>query len=356
MSFLSFGQTSAIKIRTVSTPIVPEKEKNVSIAKAVAVDENEDFYKTIEIFKFNYNIGEIENLGNKLIELKNELQENSKEEDISLHLSEEEKEEKFEQIRNLEEKIGNLEKENDSLYKIYVKDYIQFRRANYGFGVRKSEAFFDLIYDDMGERFRLLTNTGFTLGENTGTLYTELITGNLGIFRTSFGAMVSSSSSEDDEISNQEEAFNRLASYGGNTVLTIEYPLLFLHTTDYQYNLMTRLIGKGTADFPEFGTTTDDFAGSLWAGIDLYGDASLSNGSMRFFGSMNLYGISGTNSFHENLAIDNSAFTFGQITLGIIIQESIKLSFVLSSLSSEEVLRNGRIIIGGQIMPVLSLE
>jgi hypothetical protein len=254
-------------------------------------------------------------------------------------------------MRLLQEQINDAKAKQDSLYYIYVKDYVNFRKAIFlGFGPNRSRAFFDILYDNEGKIVRILNNTGFNLGSKTASLYAELASGTLSVFRISLGTMVVSSSEEDTEEARREEAFQKLASSGGNTVLNIEYPLAYIHSPNKQYNVVSRLIAKGTADFPDFGTTTDSFAASASLGVDFYADAALRNNALRFFINVNFNKIKGSDVYKENLGVSNSAFYYGQLVAGVIVAERFKLSFVLNTFGSQEILRNSRIIAGGQIL------
>jgi hypothetical protein len=169
------------------------------------------------------------------------------------------------------------------------------------------------------------------------------------LFRVSLGAMVASNSSTDSIQSKQEEAFQRLTTYGGNTVLTLEYPLIYAHTNNNQALLLTRLIAKGTADFPEFGTTSEDWAGSASFGIDIYGDIATRNNKIRFFTNINWSQYYGTNTFQENLGLETDKFSFGQVKVGLTFSD-VSLSFIVATFSNLDALENRNVIAGGQIL------
>lgn len=342
-----FSQTSGIKILN-SSPEIDASSSQIDITlKGVS----KQVFKTPEIIRYNYNNTDIKKLKDELSNTKNDLYNNSIDPIAANRYDETTINSKLSRMKVIQSELKILNKKQDSLYHIYTKDYLQNKRVNIlSFGAKRSEALFDFIYGNSGKRFNVLNNTGFAFGDNTASLYSELVSGNLGVFRVSFGSIISSSSSEDSEIAKEEEAFQRLASYGGNTVLTFEYPLVYVHSRNNQYNLISRFIAKGSADFPEFGTTTDDFAGSGSFGLDIYADASLSNNALRFFMNFNIYKIFGTDTYQENLGIENSNFSFGQLTLGLVVAENIKLSFIVTSFSSEKSLDNRNVILGGQIL------
>ncbi len=190
-----------------------------------------------------------------------------------------------------EKEIKKIETEITEIYTSLktLNNTQEFKKKTFHafFGSPESDAFFNVMYSEERSVINFLNNSGFNLGSKSGSVYTELASGNMSTVRISLGTMVSNSAQEDPLEAKEEEAFQRLSTSGGNTVLTMEYPLLYWSTTNNQYNLISRFIGKGTADFPAFGTQTSDFAGSLMAAIDVYVDASTSNGDIRLYGSFN---------------------------------------------------------------------
>ncbi len=254
---------------------------------------------------------------------------------------------KLDKIKN---EIKELKKRRKFYRNEYIKEYLNYKKVTLGFWNERSQAFSEILYDTKGKRFNLINNAGFNLGSNSGSVYTELVSGQLYIFRVSLGTLVSSSSDEDLETATNDEAYQRLVSTGGNTVLKFEYPLLYAHANNNQWNIISRLIGKGTADFAEFGTKTDDWAGSSSIGLDIYADIATSNNNLRFYANLNVNKIFGTDSYIKNLGIGNSDFSFGQLKLGLVFNKNISLSFVVASFSSEDSLRNKSIIAGGQIL------
>lgn len=343
----SYGQITGFKIINKS-PKFNEGDTKVNVTTPEG--ETKSVYKTIEIIKYNYNKQILDSKEAEIKTTTDDLYNNSI--DIPANrYTDDMIRTKTEKIKTLKEEISTIRNEQDSLYYIYVKDYLNSKRVNFlNFGSLRSRVFFDYVYGNTTKRFKTLSNSGFNLGNNTGSVFSELVSGNLGLFRVSLGAMVSKNASSDSATSKNEEAYQRLISYGGNTVLNFEYPLAYLHSRNHQYNFISRLMGKGTADFPAFGTTTDKWAGSASFGFDVYADASLSNEALRFFLSFNVNKIYGTDVFRDNLGITNTNFTFGQLSLGLVILENIKLSFVVSTFGSEKSLTNKNVIIGGQVL------
>ena len=338
-------------IKQVENLLVKNKTKQDSLFSLIVNKNKLNVYNTPEIIDYNYLSKDKTPLNEELVKLKTELYENSIDDTPNSRFHKDTIAKKKLKVNFLNKKIGNINKEQDSLYHIYTKDYLQFKKLSFlSFGPKRAKAFFDIINGNTGERFRLLNNTGFNIGNNSGSIYSEIASGNLGIIRVSLGAMISSSSSDSLAVAKKEEAYQRLITYGGNTVLKLEYPLAYIHSSNNQYNFIARLIAKGSADFPEFGTTTEKWAGSGSFGLDLYADASLDNNSLRFFANFNTNQVYGTSTFIENLEASKSQFTFGQLTLGLVVLENVKLSFIVKTWSSEANLKNSNVIAGGQFL------
>lgn len=213
---------------------------------------------------------------------------------------------------------------------------------------------YKILYGDS----KFLNQAGVTLGSDNGAIYTEAFTGRfLKYLRLSLGAMLSNSNSDTKEQQQADEAYQRLVSYGGNTVMNIEYPWLLYRNDGYKFNMLSRLFLKGTADIPALGTTTEDWAGSGSFGMNFYMDATAidlgssdkpdDDGELKVFIDGNGSFIMGTDLYKENLGISNSNFLFVQFTAGFVYK-SFKFSIIFATLSSEPELRKNKSIFGVQ--------
>lgn len=216
----------------------------------------------------------------------------------------------------------------------------------------KLSKLFTILYGESN----FLNQAGVTFGNNSGAIYTEIAGGRfLKNFRLSLGAMVSSTNSDTEEAEKVDDAYQRLVSYGGNTVLNIEYPWFFKHSDGFKANVLSRVFLKGTADIPALGTTTEDWAGSGSIGMNIYLDAATVNfdkdakagNEIKVFFDSNFSYVIGTDLYKENLGISNSKFLFGQLTAGFVYK-SLKVSIIFATLSSEPELRKNKAIIGVQ--------
>ena len=261
-------------------------------------------------------------------------------------------------IAESEEAKNKIDKINGEIVGVKQKlkaliDANYLRSQNYvflGFGKKLSNGYYNLMYSNNGENLHFLTDAGVNFGSNSGAVYSELASGVLGVFRLSVGTMVANSSEENKEEEIQDEAYQRLASNGGNTVLKVEYPLVYWCAEDNQYNFIGRFLGKAAADFPAFGTKTDDFSGSVSGGVDFYVDGSTTNGEIRLYSNFNISTYKSSEQFKENLGIEKTEFTFGTISAGLIISNKVNLSVIFNTFSSEKNLRNRNVVIGGSLL------
>jgi hypothetical protein len=327
--------------QTIFSQNAPSIEIGTNSFSGKNLDKTNSYYETLNYIDYTRRVNEIEILKADITTIFGKIKvETDPTNDLKLR----------DELKKKEAELVEKEIEKDRLWNEYVKDYLENSQFTTKFGKSRTRALFDLIYhDDTEKRFNLLNNTGFNIGNNTGSIYSELVSGHMYLFRVSLGAMVASNSSTDSIQSKQEEAFQRLTTYGGNTVLTLEYPLIYAHTNNNQALLLTRLIAKGTADFPEFGTTSEDWAGSASFGIDIYGDIATRNNKIRFFTNINWSQYYGTNTFQENLGLETDKFSFGQVKVGLTFSD-VSLSFIVATFSNLDALENRNVIAGGQIL------
>jgi hypothetical protein len=54
--------------------------------------------------------------------------------------------------------------------------------------------------------------------------------------------------------------------------------------------------------------------------------------------------------FKDNLGLSQYNFNFGQITFGMVFLDNFKLSFVVSTISNDAILKNKNVIASGQVL------
>jgi hypothetical protein len=251
-------------------------------------------------------------------------------------------------------RINELESERSKL-QAKMNDLIdieQFKKKNFhffSFGPQNANAYFNIMYSEGSYKIKALNSTGIALGTNTGSIFSELVSGNIKVVRFSLGTMITNSNTDPAE-QKKDEAFQRLITSGGNTVLNAEYPLIYWGNSNNQFNFLTRILGKATADYPAFGTETDSFAGSASLAIDMYADGATANNDLRFYFNLNYGRIFGSDEFQKNLETERRTFNFGRLTGGVIVGQKVNLSVMFRTFSTEKNLDTGKVVIGGSII------
>src|SRR5690606_12723227 len=222
------GQVTGFKITNQVSSI--KKDEKVSITKS---GESIPVFKTLEIIQFNYLTLTRQSKESELSKIETELYNNSMANDGQDRFDDDTIKLKTERITTLKNEIRDIENKQDSLYYLYTKDYMKYDNfMAFSFGPMRSRAFFDMLYSNEGKQFKALGSAGINFGNNTGSIYSELASGNLGLFRVSLGTMISSNNNTDEDEGKKEEAYQRLITYGGNTVLNLEYPLIYAHSNN----------------------------------------------------------------------------------------------------------------------------
>ncbi|PCJ66851.1 MAG: hypothetical protein COA58_05210 [Bacteroidetes bacterium] len=211
-----------------------------------------------------------------------------------------------------------------------------------------AQNFHDMIYKD-GGKLTPLSNNSLFIGDKTGSLYTEIVNDYMGPLRLSLGSMITNSTGNDSN-ETKNETIRNLVNNSGNVALTVDLPLFYLRSKKSQLNLIATLKTKGTADFKEFGTTSEDWAGKFSTGLNVYAMAHTDNDKIGLFFNFDLNQNWGTEIYYQNLEIDES-FWYAQMSAGLVVQ-NLKFSFALPSISSVKSIENTKIVFSTQIIPI----
>lgn len=321
------------------TYVIPKMEKSSSFQIEVN-GKKKDAYKTVNSVLYNILTDELNNLNDSR---------ESKLDDLAA-ADIDSAQPIINEIEAIKRNIKRNESKRDSVLSRYQIERLKKEKFNILLGRLKSRAFFDLVYDTSSTRFNTLNNSGLNISNNSGSIYSELASGNIGLIRADFGVMIANNTSDSTEIIKREEALQRLQSSGGNAVLKVEYPFMYIHSSQGYFTFITRFTSKWSADFPQLGTVTEDFAGSGSFGIDIYSDIALLNNSLRVFTKFDYAHYFGTKDFYTNLGINEDSFGYGQLVLGLDVNQQIQFSFSVKSVSSNESLERPRILFGAKIL------
>ncbi|WP_431160130.1 hypothetical protein [Flagellimonas beolgyonensis] len=219
------------------------------------------------------------------------------------------------------------------------------------------ELAFSRIYSKRQDKSIYLGNSAALQVNGTGAIIeSELLSAYLSGLRVSFGSLITNTN-EDDEMEQVDndtpttntEAFQRLLAGGGNLYLGVELPLLFYQTN--RFSFYTNISGRLNLEVSEFSDQIDSSSGNGNTRVNFYTSISTDNREFTFF-SLFHYGLYfGSDEFYGNLSIeDDKEFAFGELTAGFTINNSIRIALTFNTISSEENLRSGRVVIGAQIL------
>jgi hypothetical protein len=109
-------------------------------------------YKTIDIMQYNYLDLEKKPKELELMTLEDKLYKNSIGADEKPTFDPATVSSNINKIKQLREEISIIEEEQDSLYYLYTKDFLNYKRSTIlRFGPLRSRAFFDMVYGDGGK-------------------------------------------------------------------------------------------------------------------------------------------------------------------------------------------------------------
>ncbi len=223
---------------------------------------------------------------------------------------------------------------------------------------KKREIVFESLYSqNQDKNIYLVNNTSYQFGSGGGAFNSELISAYMKGVRLSLGSVVTTNDSEQSDTDtagssdeerpiNETEAFKRLAN-GGNTYLKVEVPMLV--SSGDIYTLYWNASLQGNMAIEGFSSDLENTVANGSLGSNLY--ASLASDQREFVFHANLSGgyYFGQEEFYDDLEVSD-AFWFGQLQLGVTVVNKLRLTFNINSFSSEDNLRNGKIIFGAQLL------
>ena len=120
----------------------------------------------------------------------------------------------------------------------------------------------------------------------------------------------------------------------------------------HSFTLFLNSNAKGGVVLTQFSNDVDTSAGSGNIGLNLYGSISSDDKkSFLFFFNSNFGGYGGGTEFYSKLNLkENEIFGFGQVTLGLDIAKSIRISYTVGTFGSDDSLRSKRGVVGIQLL------
>lgn len=219
----------------------------------------------------------------------------------------------------------NLVQTNLSVFQIIEKRFHWV-----GFNYNLNQVFNKIMYsDDQANTFRSLASSGLNVGSNTGSIYSDIFSGPVSYVFLRFGSIVANSTSDDSQLAMNESAIQRLSMYGGNTSISMDYPVLWVRSKRNTVNAIFSLHTKGVGDFSPLSETDNKINAAFSWGCEVFADLSDPNKNVRLMGQLIVNRYHGSQSFADNLTFKSRDFWFNQCVLGIVIKETVKISLVL---------------------------
>ena len=234
------------------------------------------------------------------------------------------------EIDHLYKLIPPLQQSIDSLNLLNGEFKVQNQYFNWvGFDYKINKAFYKYLYSDMDANgIRTLGTAGLNLGNNAGSIYSEIVSKPISYIYVRLGTILANSNSENPELAQKESAIQRLSMYGGNTSLSIEYPMLWVRSKRNTFNAVVSLHSKGVADFAPL-SQSNGLTGAFVYGFEIFGAISDPEKNVRVLGQFIVNKYNSSPSFSDNLGFNKRNFWFVQCVVGVTIKETVKFSLVL---------------------------
>ncbi len=228
--------------------------------------------------------------------------------------------------------------------------------------------FFENTYNNDTDKTNYLNSFTILDDKNSTTVQSELISDYLCFSRIAFGTVITPTKKDESDaeqtkaaenpVSTEttEDALNRLINCGGNFYLEFVVPLVTTYNgkstdwlTFYSYANL-----RGATDIKGIGNNIDTSTANGSLGLYAYGSASSESKKFNFFLQGNLNFSFGSNEFYENLDLPNhNGFLHGKLIAGLTLLNTFRLSAIINTVGSNEVLRSGKVVFGIQFLPDL---
>ncbi|HET8541013.1 MAG TPA: hypothetical protein VFL83_14160 [Anaeromyxobacter sp.] len=183
------------------------------------------------------------------------------------------------------------------------------------------------------DKFATLRAVSLSGASDRGAVYAELVADLLWAMRLSFSSVVATGDASDgaatdpDELTGSEkEAVQRFFAGGGNAVVALSWPLVFLAPAKLEgLKLVMYAMPKVGADFPSLGSSNDEFAANADLGAEAHLLWATAQRKFTLFGEARLGWVAGTKEFAA-AGMGRQRFWFGQYAAGIIFFDIIRVA------------------------------
>ena len=197
--------------------------------------------------------------------------------------------------------------------------------------------------DGSGSDSRLMSHNFFSYNTQSEqlALYSELFSDYFGPVRFGFGALMTSGQSESGEqetlplgTPDNQDALQRLLNGGGNSVISIAYPLIHWKDASCTKGLRILAAPKYALDIPALGSSVDRYSANADLGVEASAHWAGHSQSIVLFFQTRIGYVMGNSAFKKSLQ-SNHNFVVSQINFGIAFRNTIKLSYSIHKISNE---------------------
>lgn len=209
-----------------------------------------------------------------------------------------------------------------------------------------AKMFFSL--DGSGSDAKLMSHNFFSYNTKSQqlALYSELFSDYFGPVRFGFGALMTNGQLEGEQnetvvpesIMNQD-ALQRLLNGGGNSIISLAYPLLQWRDVSWTRGLRILAVPKYALDIPAIGSSVEDYSANGDIGIEASAHWSGNNQNIAVFFQSRVGYIMGNSAFEESIQSKNN-FYVTQLNFGIAFRNTIKLSYSIYNISDDDIAKN----------------
>ena len=199
--------------------------------------------------------------------------------------------------------------------------------------------------DGSGADTRLMSHNFFSYNTQSEqlALYSELFSDYFGPLRFGFGALMTSGRDEEYEREtviadgqNNEDALQRLLNGGGNSVMSLAYPLMQWRDHTWSRGIRILAVPKYALDIPALGSSAESYAANADLGIEASAHWAGNNQSIAFFFQTRIGYVMGNSAFKT--AINSKKdFVVSQLNIGVAFRNTIKLSYSVHSIRNSDI-------------------
>ena len=199
--------------------------------------------------------------------------------------------------------------------------------------------------DGSGNSAQLMSHSFFSYNTESEqmALYSELFADYFGPVRFGFGALMTTGQDQSEQLETpppidqaNQDALQRLLNGGGNSVISLAFPLLQWRDISWRKGIRILAVPKYALDIPALGNTVDTYAANADIGIEANAHWAGYTQHVALFFQTRIGYVMGNNAFKESMKTEDN-FLVSQLNFGIAFRNTIKLSYTLHHISNDQV-------------------